>query len=518
MIINLEQVLSLVNEPDIKSVNFDEYTMCYRDAHWLSGLNDTLEKGNIYFGLASMFPEKLPKYDVGLVFINDTGKEFSSRSLGMIELSPTVNLEALYKKTRGQMKILAEEQASLENLLVRLFKNKSIKEILDLGHDFLQNPIAIFTESNSYSAALYSSMGDIVSEINSRQENLSGKEDKSTVLEIFFNGQQRMESAPLPVLLSDGVNFSGKRRIASWLQSFTRGDQIGAITLFEFNKPFDGMDFIYVEILSRIISEKLNSFDMHNDYHKIMYEQNMHDLISGKAIAAGDRWLSIINGNRYQNFLIILLDSSNLSLQEYNKVRTDISFRFCYNLIIRRGSYMVIWANPKNEKEELALEKYLLDIAEKYQLTFGFSDFFNESNNLQRHYIQAKKAREIGMKMKRRGRIHKFKELKYYVLLEEMPGTCDLDLFISRDYQKLREHDLAKGTEYCQTLRCFISNGADRQVVCRLLNIHRNTLPQRLEKIEALLGHSITENDYLIDIYLSDFIENYQLFLDESNE
>jgi hypothetical protein len=465
-----------------------------------------------------MFPKKLPEYDVGLVFINDTSREFPFSSLGMIELDGTADLKALFKKTRDHMRVWAEEQTSLEGLLVRLFKNKSIKEILDLGSDFLQNPIAIFTESNTHNAVLYSSMGDIANEINSRQENLSGEKDKSTVLEIFFNGHQRMESVPLPVLLSDGVNFSGKRRIASWLQSFNRVTQIGAITLFEYNKPFDGTDFVYVEILSRIISEKLNSFDLQNDYRKIMYEQNMHDLISGKAIAAGDRWLSVINGNDYRNFLIILLDFSNMSSQEYNKVRTDISFQFCYSMIIRRGSYMVIWANPKNEKEERALEKHLLDIAEKYQLTIGVSDFFSESNNLKRHYLQAKKAREIGAKMKKKERIHRFKELKYYALLEEIPGTCDLNLFISRDYQKLREHDLAKGTEYCQTLRCFISNGADRQVVCRLLNIHRNTLPQRLEKIESLLGHSITENDYLIDICLSDFVNKYQRFLDGSKE
>jgi purine catabolism regulator len=112
-------------------------------------------------------------------------------------------------------------------------------------------------------------------------------------------------------------------------------------------------------------------------------------------------------------------------------------------------------------------------------------------------------------------KMHKFKDLKYFILLNELPKSLDLNHFIIGDYARLKEYDAAKGTEYCKTLCCYLLNNGNKHIVCERLHINRNTLPQRLEKIETLLGHSVSEGDVAFDIYFSHIIDQYNHYFKE---
>ena len=60
-------------------------------------------------------------------------------------------------------------------------------------------------------------------------------------------------------------------------------------------------------------------------------------------------------------------------------------------------------------------------------------------------------------------------------------------------YALLRDADEKRGSELTHTLQTYIAANADKSVVNKLLNLHRNTLNFRLHCIESVLGWSISE-------------------------
>ncbi len=63
-----------------------------------------------------------------------------------------------------------------------------------------------------------------------------------------------------------------------------------------------------------------------------------------------------------------------------------------------------------------------------------------------------------------------------------------LDAFLDSALGAVRRHDAARGSDLLATLRAFIHHGASPTRTARALTFHTNTILQRLEKLDALLG------------------------------
>lgn len=67
--------------------------------------------------------------------------------------------------------------------------------------------------------------------------------------------------------------------------------------------------------------------------------------------------------------------------------------------------------------------------------------------------------------------------------------------------QPLEEADRVTGSEHVKTLKCYLNCGNDTSKAAKEMFIHRNTMINRLRKIEMLLGKDINEvrvyNEYL---------------------
>ncbi|SDO25662.1 PucR C-terminal helix-turn-helix domain-containing protein [Microbacterium sp. ru370.1] len=63
-----------------------------------------------------------------------------------------------------------------------------------------------------------------------------------------------------------------------------------------------------------------------------------------------------------------------------------------------------------------------------------------------------------------------------------------LDAFLDSALGAVRRHDGARGSELLATLRAFVHHGASPTRTARALTFHTNTILQRLEKLDALLG------------------------------
>ncbi|MCJ7795770.1 MAG: helix-turn-helix domain-containing protein, partial [Thermoleophilia bacterium] len=64
------------------------------------------------------------------------------------------------------------------------------------------------------------------------------------------------------------------------------------------------------------------------------------------------------------------------------------------------------------------------------------------------------------------------------------------------------EHDQRRNSHLVDTLKAYLATDRSVGAAAASLNMHRNTLSKRLERIEALLGLSLTANDDLVSLTL----------------
>ena len=61
------------------------------------------------------------------------------------------------------------------------------------------------------------------------------------------------------------------------------------------------------------------------------------------------------------------------------------------------------------------------------------------------------------------------------------------------ELRSLRQYDAENGTQLTETVAMLLSNKGSIGDTVSKLHIHRNTLRQRLQRVEQLLGHSFEE-------------------------
>ena len=80
---------------------------------------------------------------------------------------------------------------------------------------------------------------------------------------------------------------------------------------------------------------------------------------------------------------------------------------------------------------------------------------------------------------------------------------------VDETFLALEEQDRAFGTEYLHTVRTYLEHGQNAGETARALNVHRNTVDYRMEKVRDRFGLDLTRDDVLFRWLLSFRIRDY---------
>lgn len=91
--------------------------------------------------------------------------------------------------------------------------------------------------------------------------------------------------------------------------------------------------------------------------------------------------------------------------------------------------------------------------------------------------------------------------LPYAAVLD--PDQQSLTAFLDAHLGPVRAYDAARGTELLPTLRAFIRSGASPTRAARALTFHPNTILQRLDRLDAVLGAGWRDDERLFRLSLA---------------
>lgn len=127
---------------------------------------------------------------------------------------------------------------------------------------------------------------------------------------------------------------------------------------------------------------------------------------------------------------------------------------------------------------------------------YGISDY-------QRGYAEANEALEIGLFLKQEGGTMQFNALGVYRYIYKFARTDTLHDEYQRQILSIIEYDQRKNTHLLETLEAYLECGGNAAKAYGLLNIHRNTMLQRMERLQALCTIDLEKHEHQLPLLVA---------------
>lgn len=114
---------------------------------------------------------------------------------------------------------------------------------------------------------------------------------------------------------------------------------------------------------------------------------------------------------------------------------------------------------------------------------------FMPSTQLQDTFTKASRCLDLMRVLGRHGAICTQDELTVYAVMFAERSREELDAYIRHTIGALLEQDRKRNTNLTETMSCYLDSGYNTGMAARTLGIHENTLRQRLDSVERLLGN-----------------------------
>ena len=500
MLMTLNDVLGALHIDRIHRHYNEEKIVHYTGAKWLGNPQSSYNENCIYIGYSSELVEDLPQENIGLLLVNDDDQDLSHWDVDLVELDPAYDPAQICLKVKEQFFNTYEISSISQSLIEKTLGMYSIKELVDFISVNLENPVFINFHFGGRSS-FFSGGSSVEEQAKILDEKRNHYPDRKT-----WDDVNLIWNSKMPTVFDDGFCYPGKKRMqAAITDGVLSNKKIGILTVFEVNRSFESMDHSFVAFMGHIISMKAGDPAFKKELFSHEYEQNLHDLITGAQIDPDQSWVNSLFGQSYRNFIVAITDTRNLSAVKVEDIKYHLLHRLSFGTIIMRGSYLVLIANLSKTESEVFGE-IAEETAEKYLLLFGISDPFSDLFTIRKYYTQAKRVREMGPLLKADSGVLFFEKHKNTILIRSVAAAENPELFVNEAIDILIEHDRAENTEYVRTLDTYIRYGMNNDRTRSALNIHRNTLTYRLNRIEEILGHDLDNGEYVFNLYLSGLI------------
>lgn len=146
------------------------------------------------------------------------------------------------------------------------------------------------------------------------------------------------------------------------------------------------------------------------------------------------------------------------------------------------------------------LQHWIGDRGARYGMSYSFSDPLLTS----RMAKQARAALDFGNHSGINEAEWKFPEHALKMAVQQIPEVSD---YIHPGILEMAEYDRENNTEYLETMKQWLLNKMDYSATAKAMNLHRNSLYYRMERIYELFDLEFTDMNTDVQLYLSLFTD-----------
>jgi DNA-binding PucR family transcriptional regulator len=127
------------------------------------------------------------------------------------------------------------------------------------------------------------------------------------------------------------------------------------------------------------------------------------------------------------------------------------------------------------------------------RLSIGVGNLCQSISDYRRGFAEASEALQMGQNLNREGGVSHFNDLGVYRYLYKIARMDDLRDMYQDQVARIANYDRRKGTDLLDTLETYLECAGNLTKTSNRLFVHRNTLIQRLERLQSLCDIDLQE-------------------------
>ena len=179
--------------------------------------------------------------------------------------------------------------------------------------------------------------------------------------------------------------------------------------------------------------------------------------------------------------------------------------------IVALNDYGIVVFLSLNTELNAHSERYqkISELLSLYEIHAGCSQSIQRFSEIRVAYKEAFHACEIGKALHLENSIIHFEDIILYRFFQLAEERASLERLCYPGLEKLAQYDQKKNTEYFLTLQQYIDSAMDISITAQTLNIHKNTLYYRLNKIKEIIGADLNDMRIIERILLTYKLQNW---------
>lgn len=425
------------------------------------------------------------------------------KKLNLIVMDRNLDLSFLFNELQEIFNSRQRVTAMSMKLINQLAKGEGLQGIADVGLEIMGNPVIILNLSDNTVICSKVQLENFI------WNELVNKKYLSLDLAIRYKASGIIEElnkehkSKTPVLL---IKKNKPKCIA--VNVYFQQKPVAHVAIPDMIKGFSEIDMELATLLADAVSLEMQKKQplQYNRGH--VYEYFIRDLLDGAPINEKELWERLhLAGIKVKNINYILtidltgFDLSNNDLPlTINKL--NIMIKGATSQIYKDAIVTIISRSP-HERFGVEEQKHINSFLRRHNLTGGLSQEFSYFGDLQKYYFQALKAIELGRKMNKEAALYNYSDYILYHIVQVCSSQNDLKTFCHPLVFELEDFDERSNSSYSETLYVYLKNDRNVVAAAKELNIHRNTLNYRINKITEITKIDWNDGDLRFHIYLS---------------
>jgi sugar diacid utilization regulator len=145
----------------------------------------------------------------------------------------------------------------------------------------------------------------------------------------------------------------------------------------------------------------------------------------------------------------------------------------------------------------------------KVRLSIGIGNTCSNADDYRRGFAESNEALQMGQSLNREGGVTHFNDLGVYRYLYKIARMDDLRDMYQDQVGRIASYDSRKGTDLLDTLETYLECAGNLTRTSNRLYVHRNTLIQRLERLQSLCEVDLQERSNWLTLQVA--IKVYKL-------
>jgi purine catabolism regulator len=402
---------------------------------------------------------------------------------------------------------LMQQSLHVHNVLTQVvLSGADLNELARTLAALVKCPVTI--EDPNFRVLAYATHGEID---QAREESILHRQSPPALMaELARQGQltkiqESLHPVYIPTLPEQGMVF--ERIIAPIIAG---GERLGYVWLIAHDRLIDEMDVVTIEhaatVAALILLRERAVYEAEQRFRSTLLDELLYAQPHPRADLA-ERMRTLGLDNRQQVIIIRPREPHSNNLLSLSRLVTEqLHLLGRRGIVVERTKDLAVLLDGDQTEYGLSLANVVWEAGKQqnYVLSIGVGRATDSLNHLSESYEQALEALDIGTVFQpKEGGVIAFDALGVLYWLRHLPDEIRAKNPFHQAVCLLAEQDANHHTSLVSTLETYLDVGSNAQQAAERLYLHRNTLAQRLSKIEALTHFNLHDPNVLLNLNIA---------------